>query len=64
MIHSGGQEDEVTLEERVVALEKWAEAMTETVVAAETEGARDDENPFEAQHQRMMARRRMEKARE
>ena len=63
MIHSGGEPD-VTLEERVVALEKFAEAMTEIVVASEAESASDDENPFEAQHQRMMARRRLEKARE
>ena len=63
MIHSGAEPD-ATLEERVVALEKLVEAMVEIVVAAEAEGASDDENSFEAQHQRMMARRRLEKARE
>lgn len=62
MIHSGATPD-VTLEERVIALEKWAESITEIVVAAEAEEMSDD-NPFEAQHQRMMARRRLERSRE
>jgi D-lyxose ketol-isomerase len=61
VIYDGSDSDD--LEARVAVLEKWAE--TAAVLIAELSAVvvdDDADEAFETQHQRMMSRRRMERA--
>jgi hypothetical protein len=64
MIYDGASETEIDqIRKRVAVLEKWAETMSVIVAEVMVDDGGDD-GGLEAQHQRMMARRRMERVRE